>query len=73
MCLATGFIVEGVEDAKGRRAELQREPRDGARLGVGQRQRAGEKVGHCGLLAGLGFETDEQCELDHGLFLSVNG
>ena len=52
---------------------LQREPAGRAGLRVGERQRASEEIGDRGFLAGLGFETDEQCELDHGLSFRGEG
>ena len=65
MSLAARLVGKGVEDAERRGAELQCEPGGSARLGVGERQCAGQKVGNGGLLSRLGFETDEQCELTY--------
>ena len=70
----SGFVVgEHVVHAEGRGAELQGEPGGGARLRVGERQRRGQEFGNRSLLAGFGFETDEQGELGHGVILGLYG
>jgi len=67
--LTTFLVRKGVENAKRLRAELQRKPSDGAQLGIGERQCAGQEGGDGGLLAGLGFETDKQGKFGHGMLL----
>jgi len=66
----TAFLIrKGVENAKRRRAKLQRKPSDGAQLDIGERERAGQEGGDGSLLAGLGFETDKQSKFGHGMLL----
>ena len=64
--LAAGFIGEGVEDAEGGRAELQGELHRGGAFLSRQVKALLQEVGEFLLLAGLGFEADKQCILDHG-------
>src|SRR5215468_11237422 len=69
--LASGFIGEGIEDAEGGRPELQGEPYGGGDFSPCQVEALLQELGELLLLAGLGFEADKQCILDHGGLLSL--
>jgi len=56
--LASGLVIEGVEDAEGRRPEPQRKPDRCGLFLIGHRKAGGEEFADILFLAGLGFEAD---------------
>src|SRR6266404_6026141 len=61
--VAAGLVIERIEYRKGRRAILHREPGDGSRFGLHQRQRRFQELRDLLLLAGLGLKGNVQCKL----------
>lgn len=56
--LASGFVIEGVEDAEGRWPEPQREPDRRGLFLIGHRKADLEELADIFLLARLGFEAN---------------
>lgn len=63
--LPAGLIGEGVEDPKRRDAEPNSEPSDGRWLFLNHLQTVLEKFGYFLLLAGLGFQPNQQHDVYH--------
>src|SRR6202044_2076070 len=71
--LPAGLIGEGVEDPKRRDAEPNSEPSDGRWLFLNHLQTVLEKFGYFLLLAGLGFQPNQQHDVYHAGLLVWEG
>src|SRR5262245_49008687 len=61
--LASGFVADRIEHRERGGSEAQREPHQRGGFLVGEGEALAQEVGALLLLAWLGFETGEQCEL----------